>query len=140
MKTLRLAKFNPSLSSLSRYWEEDGFRRNDELSTLSLPAEAQAAIGAALQWAVAQLPSGFESLESVELRRVADVVTEWSAVEPDPELPEDQQPQPEPLAYSHVFVASIVGNGEKGQAAIEINSVPGPETNGLAAIWDQLSV
>jgi len=140
MKTLRLAKFNPALSSLARYWEEDGFRRNDELSTLSLPPEAQSAIGAALQWAVAQLPSGFESLESVELRRVADVVTQWSEVQPDPELPEDQQPQPEPIAWSPAFVAAIVGNGAKGQAAIEISSVPGPETNGLAAIWDQLSV
>jgi hypothetical protein len=140
MKTLRLAKFNPSLSSLARYWEEDGFRRNDELSTISLPPEAQAAIGAALQWAVSQLPPGFESLESVELRRVADVVTQWSEVEIDPELPDDQQPQPEPLAYSPAFAACIVGNGQKGQAAIEINSVPGPETNGLAAIWDQLSV
>ena len=139
MKTLRLAKFTPSLSSLARYWEEDGFRRNDELSTLALPAEAQEAIGAALQWAVAQLPAGFESLESVELRRVADVVTEWSEVQPAPELPEDQQPQPQPLAYSPAFAASIVGNGQKGQAAIEINSVPGPETNGLAGIWDQLS-
>ena len=140
MKTLRLAKFDPALSVISRYWEEDGFRRNDELSTLALPPEAQAAIGAALQWAVAQLPAGFESLESVELRRVADVVTQWSEVEPDPELPEDQQPQPEPLAYSPAFAACIVGNGAKGQAAIEISSVPGPETNGLAAIWDQLSV
>jgi hypothetical protein len=140
MKNLRLAKFNPALSSLARYWEEDGFRRNDELSTLSLPPEAQSAIGAALQWAVAQLPSGFESLESVELRRVADVVTQWSEVQPDPELPEDQQPQPEPIAWSPAFVAAIVGNGAKGQAAIEISSVPGPETNGLAAIWDQLSV
>ena len=140
MKTLRLAKFDPTLSIIARYWEEDGFRRNDELSTLALPAEAQAAIGAALQWAVSQLPSGFESLESVELRRVADVVTQWSEVQPDPELPDDQQPQPEPLAHSPAFAACIVGNGQKGQAAIEINSVPGPETNGLAAIWDQLSV
>jgi hypothetical protein len=49
MKTLRLAKFTPSLLSLSRYWEEDGFRRNDELSTLALPPEAHAAIGAALR-------------------------------------------------------------------------------------------
>lgn len=140
MKTLRLVKFDPVLSIASRYWDEDGFRRNDDISVSSLAPEQQQIVAAAMSWAMAQLPSGFESLESVELKRVADVVTQWSEPEHDENLPPEEQAQPEPLAWSPAFVACIVGHGHKGQSAIEINSVPGPETDGMALLWEQLSV
>lgn len=140
MKTLRLIKFLPSKGQASRYWEEDGFRRNDLLSLADLTPTQQAIVGAAMAWAVSQLPSGFTDLESVELRKVSDVVTEWSNPDHDPELPEDEQPQPEPLAWSPAFVASVVGNGSLGQSAIEIASTPGPETQGLAVLWEELAL
>ena len=131
MKTLRLIKFSPSTGTASRYWEEDGFRRNDELTLADLTSEQQAIVAGAMAWARAQLPSGFESLESVELRKTADVVTAWT----DPES--DDKP-PVPLSYSPAFVASIVGNGEHGQGAIEIASEPGPVADGLAQLWGGL--
>lgn len=141
MKTLRLVKFIPSQNVASRYWEEDGFRRNDTLNIADFTSEQQSIVAGAMDWAVANLPAGFESLESVELRRVADVVTEWSEEIPptDSEDPSTGTPA-QPLAYAPAFVASIVGNGSLGQSAIEINSVPSPAFNALAGLWDQLSV
>jgi len=131
MKTLRLIKFAPPLLA-SRYWEEDGFRRNDELSVSDLTLEQQQIVAGAMQWAMAQLPQGFETLESVELRRVSDVVTAWS----EPETEEDVAV---PLAYSPAFVAAIVGHGEHGERAIEINSVPGPVTDNMAILWEAMA-
>jgi len=132
MKTLRLVKFSPAQNVASRYWEEDGFRRNDEIQISTLTAEQQAIVAGALAWAVSQLPQGFETLESVELRRVKDVVIEWST-------PEIEGADPQPLATCPAFVACVVGNGELGQRAVEINSVPGPEFSALGLLWDQLS-
>lgn len=129
MKTVRLVRFIPAESAIIRYWEEEGFRSNDTLSVPSLTEGQQGVVSAAIAWALSQLPPGFAVLESVDLRRVPDVVTEWSEGE-----------EPVPLATSPAFVASIVGNGEKGQSAVEINSVPGPETTALAGLWDELSV
>ncbi len=131
MKTLRLIKFVPSKGLASRYWEENGFRRNDELSISSLTPTQQYIVSAAMAWAVAQLPEGFTELESVELKRVGDVVVTWT--EATEEVPA------EPLTYSPAFVASIVGNGSLGQQAIEISSVPGAETDGMATLWDSLA-
>ena len=139
MKTLRLIKFQPEQGLASRYWEENGFRRNDELALSELSKPQQGIVSAAMDWAVSQLPDGFTSLESVELRKVADVVTKWSEPEIDPELPDDQQAPSVPLTYSPAFVASIVGNGKLGQSAIEISSVPGPVTDAMAQLWGSLS-
>lgn len=129
MKTVRLVRFIPAESAIIRYWEEEGFRSNDTLSVPSLTEGQQSVVSAAIAWALSQLPPGFAVLESVELRRVPDVVTEWSSDDP-----------PIPVSTSPAFVASIVGNGEKGQQAIEINSAPGPETTALAGLWDELSI
>jgi hypothetical protein len=132
MKTLRLIKFSPAQNLASRYWEEDWFRRNDEVAVSDLTAEQQLIVAGALAWAVAQLPEGFEALESVELRKVADVVTSWT-------MPEDiEQPQI-PLAYSPAFVAAIVGHGEHGERAIEIASVPGTVTDNMAILWEAMA-
>lgn len=131
MKTLRLIKFIPSKGQASRYWEEDRFRRNDSLSLSDLSAEQQAIVGGAIAWAATQLPDGFDGLESVELRKVADVVTEWTT-------PMTEEEHPVPLEYSPAFVAAIVGNGPLGQSAIEITSTPGPVADGLAALWDEI--
>lgn len=133
MKTLRSVKFSPQQGIAVRYWDEDGFRSNDEIATASLTESQQAVVSAAVAWALSQLPSGFAVLESIDLRRVSDVVTEWSV----PASPEDQ---PQVVATSPAFSAAIVGNGEKGQQAIEINSAPGPETTALAGLWDELSI
>ena len=89
MKTLRIIKFQPEQGLASRYWEEDGFRRNDELALSELSQPQQGIVSAAMDWAVSQLPDGFTSLESVELRKVADVVTKWSEPEIDLKLPDD---------------------------------------------------
>ena len=138
MKTLRLIKFAPAQNLASRYWEEDGFRRNDELSVSDLTPEQQQIVAGAMAWAMAQLPAGFSTLESVELRRVADVVTAWSTPEIDPEAEEQQAAVP--LAYSPAFVAAIVGRGELGERAIEINSVPGPVTDAMAVLWEAMAL
>lgn len=138
MKTLRLIKFVPAKGQASRYWEEDGFRRNDEVAIVSLTPIQQEIVYNALVWAMSQLPQGFETLESVELRKVSDVVTAWSTPEIDPEA-EEQQPAV-PLAYSPAFVAAIVGRGELGERAIEINSVPGPVTDAMAVLWGEMAL
>lgn len=137
MKTLRLIKFIPTQGQASRYWEEDGFRRNDSLSLSDLSAQQQDIVQAAMQWAVSQLPDGFTDLESVELRKAADVVTKWSDTEIDPENPDEQLPSV-PLEYSPAFVAAIVGNGPLGQSAIEITSTPGPVADGMAQLWNEI--
>ena len=129
MKKLRLVRFIPSQNIAACYWEEDGFRRNDGLDISSLTIDQQAVVAGALSWAVTQLPSGFEALESVELRRESDTPVAWGAGDP-----------PVPTEFCPAFVASIVGNGPLGQRAVEINSVPGPKFVALGALWDQLSV
>ena len=141
MKTLRLVKFSPDQNLATRYWEEDGFRRNDTLDIAAFSPDQQAIVAGAMSWAIANLPSGFESLESVELRRVADVATTWTEAIPptDPEDPATGTPAV-PLTFAPAFVASIVGNGSLGQSSIEINSVPSPAFDALAGLWDQLSV
>ncbi len=132
MKTLRLVIFNPSQNVASRYWEEDGFRRNDQIQIASLTGDQQAVVAGALAWATAHLPTGFSALESVELRRNADVPTEWTAgTEEVPAVP---------TAYGPSFTASIVGNGTLGQQAIEIGSDGSAAFVELAALWDQISV
>lgn len=132
MKTLRLIKFSPQTGTASRYWEEDGFRRNDELTLADLTPEQQQIVAGAIAWATSQLPEGFAELESVELRKVADVVTAWTE-------PETEDQPPVPLSYSPSFVASIVGNGEHGQGAVEITSEPGPVADGMAVLWEGLN-
>ena len=141
MKTLRLVKFNPAQNVASRYWEESGFRRNDTLDISAFSPEQQAIVAGAMVWAIANLQQGFESLESVELRRIADVPTSWTeAVDPtDPEDPSTGTPAV-PLTYAPAFVASIVGRGSLGESSVEINSVPSPAFTALAGLWDQLSV
>ena len=132
MKTLRLVLFNPQQNAATRYWEEDGFRRNDELQISSLPLDQQAVVAGALAWASSQLPEGFTSLKSAELRKEPDVVSAWST----PGSPDEQ---PVPAAYSPAFSAGLVGSGPLGERAVEIASVPGPVTDSMAALWGQLS-
>lgn len=131
MKTLRLIRFTPSTGTAIRYWEEDGFRRNDNLTLSDLTPEQQGIVTGALAWATSKLPAGMESLESVELRKIADVAIAWS--EPD------EEGNVTPTAFSPAFVASIVGNGEHGQAAVEINSEPGQVAEAMAQLWIGLS-
>jgi len=133
MKTLRLIKFSPATGTASRYWEEDGFRRNDVMTLSDLTEEEQWIVFSAMSWATEMVPEGFETLESVEIRKVADVVTEWTETV-------DENGNPSPFAYSPAFVAAVVGNGERGQAAVEITSEPGPVADALAQLWEELAL
>ncbi len=132
MKTLRLVKFSPAQNIASRYWEQDGFRRNDQLQISALAPDQQAVVAGAMAWAESKLPEGFTVLESVELRREADVPTEWST----PAAPEEQ---PQPTAFGPSFVASITGHGPLGQQSVEIHSDQSPAFLALAALWEQFS-
>lgn len=131
MKTLRLIKFHPTQGVASRYWEDDGFRRNDTMTLADLTAEQQGIVSSALAWATSKLPAGMDSLESVELRKVADVAIGWSAPDVDGNSTA--------TTFSPAFVAAIVGNGERGQSAIEISSEPGTVADGMSNLWEGLS-
>jgi len=140
MKTLRLVRFTPSQNVASRYWEENRFRRNDELQISSLTLDQQAIVAGAMAWAQSKLPEGFTGLESVELRRESDIPTAWNVPEKQVDADgDDITPAPVPTAFGPSFVASIVGNGQLGQQAAEIHSDQSEAFVALAQLWDQLS-
>lgn len=132
MKTLRLIRFTPSTGTAIRYWEEDGFRRCDNMTLADLSSEQQQVVQGAMAWANAKLPVGMEELESVELCRVSDVVTAWTT-------PEVEGAPAVPLSYSPAFTAAVVGNGPRGQASVAISSEPGPVADALAQLWEGLA-
>jgi hypothetical protein len=129
MKTLNQIHFIPPATG-TLYFADGLFHGHQTLPLESLPGDMQEAVGGAMAWLAGMAaPMGFASISQVWMRRVADVVTEWSE-------PEGDDP-PEPVATSPAFVAEITGTNAEGlSGSTTINSVPGPETSAMGQLWE----
>jgi hypothetical protein len=127
MKTLTQIHFVPPASG-TLYFADGRFRSLTGLAFTDLPTDQQTAVDGAMQWLAGMAATlGFATISEVFLRRVAD--TQLPPVDP-----EDETEEP---IYSPAFVAEITGSNAEGLRGVEqINSVPGPETNAMAELWD----
>jgi hypothetical protein len=125
MKTLTQIHFVPPTSG-TLYFADGRFRSLTGVAFTDLPGEQQTAVAGAMLW-LAGMAVGFASITEVFLRRVAD--TQLPLVDPEDETEEPQ--------FSPAFVADITGLNAEGLHGVEsINSVPGPETDAMAELWD----
>jgi hypothetical protein len=127
MKTLTKIHFVPPTSG-TLYFADGRFRSLTGLAFTDLPAEQQTAVQGAMLWLAGMAATmGFATIIEVFLRRVADVQL-------PPVDPEDETEEPQ---FSPAFVAEITGSNAEGLRGVEsINSIPGPETIAMAALWD----
>jgi hypothetical protein len=127
MKTLTQIHFVPPTSG-TLYFADGLFRGLQGIAFADLPSEQQTAVAGAMAWLGGMAATmGFASISEVWLRRTADVLL-------PPVDPEDEEEEP---VYSPSFIAEISGSNAEGLAgSAAINSVPGPETDAMAALWD----
>jgi hypothetical protein len=127
MKTLTQIHFVPPTSG-TLYFADGRFRSLTGLAFTDLPTDQQTAVVGAMLWLGGMAATmGFATISEVFLRRVADVQL-------PPVDPEDETEEP---VYSPAFVADITGTNAEGLHGVgAINSVPGPETTAMAALWE----
>ena len=134
---LRFARFEPATGAISLSISEDGFSRSVQLGTSDLTAEQQAAVGSVMTWLSSQLPSGFQTVQSIALEPGPDVPATWGDVANNDDPPVMVNV---PLTWRRTLNAAVTGTGPAGERTIVIigGSSPVELSAGLLDIWDTL--
>lgn len=134
---LREARFNPATGAISLSVVEDGFSRSQAISLAALSAEQQTAVGSVMAWLSSQLPSGFQTVQSIALEMGPEVPATWGDVANNDDPPVMVNV---PLTWRRTLNAAVTGTGPAGERTIVIvgGTASVDLSAGLLAIWDTL--